>query len=60
MEKLVSTAEAARELHISTQRVRQLIAAGRLKATRVGRNWVVQNEDLEAVRNRIPGRPKRV
>ena len=59
MKNLLSTAEAAAELGVSTARIRALIDAGRLKAERLGvRSWVIAMKDLEAVRVRIPGRPK--
>jgi excisionase family DNA binding protein len=53
----LSTSQAATELGISTRRVQTLIASGRLKAERVGREWLIAPADLEAVRVRKPGRP---
>jgi len=58
--RLFSVADAARELGVVPQRVRALIAAGRLSATRIGaRAWVIRAGDLERVRVRKPGRPVR-
>lgn len=54
---LLSTAQAAAELGINAQRVRQLIAAGRLRATLVGGSYVINPADLDAVRHRPNGRP---
>ena len=55
--KYMGTTRVARELGISTGRVRQLILAGRLKAEKLGREWLILSHDLRAVRNRKPGRP---
>ncbi|MDR1016240.1 MAG: DNA-binding protein [Coriobacteriales bacterium] len=50
----LSTADTATVLGISVRRVRALIGAGELKATRLGGNWLV---DPDSVRTRL-GRPK--
>jgi len=56
---LRTTAEAARELGVSPQRVRQL-AASRGVGRRISRDWVFTREDIEALRvRRPPGRPPR-
>ena len=47
-----SVPEAARELGLSAQRVRALIAAGELPAHRIGARWIV---DGDAVRRRAEG-----
>lgn len=47
---LLSCEEAAEELRISSQRIRQLIAEGSLKAQRVGRTWVIQRRHLDDIR----------
>ncbi|HMQ04882.1 MAG TPA: helix-turn-helix domain-containing protein [Pyrinomonadaceae bacterium] len=58
--KLLSTREAAQELGISPIRVRQLIQEGKLKASRVGRDYVIEEKDLAAVQTYgKPGRPKK-
>lgn len=49
--------QAAQRLEISEQRVRALIAAGRLKATKHGKSHMIRERDLEAVAERKPGRP---
>ena len=55
---LLSVADAARELHVSARRVRQFIEAGRLRAHKLGRDYVIVRADLDAVRHRPgPGRP---
>jgi excisionase family DNA binding protein len=59
----IGTAEAARELGVSVHRVRQLIKSGRLLAVLSeyprGKAWRIAPGDLEAVRVRPTGRPKR-
>lgn len=44
--RTVSTDVAARELGISTRRVRQLLASGALPGTLTGRTWVVDADGL--------------
>ena len=57
---LMTTAEAARRLGVTHRRVRQLIEAGRLPASKFGPVWVVVEADLRLVENRPgPGRPPR-
>ncbi len=58
----VGTAEAARMLKVTQQRVTQLIREGELKATRVGRTWVIDERSLDAFAKRDrpgPGRPSK-
>ena len=57
--KLVTVTEAALELGISARRVRAIIQAGRLPAQMMGRTWVIKEKDLEKVRDRKPGRPRK-
>ena len=54
---IIGTVEAGRRLRVSSRRVRQLIEAGRLRATRLGNEWAIDPADLQAVAVRIPGRP---
>lgn len=57
----VTVAEAASRLRISTRRVHQLIAAGRLDAEKVGRDTFVRRQSVEALRRqpRRAGRPSK-
>jgi excisionase family DNA binding protein len=57
--KIISTAEAARRLGVTPNRIRALIDAKRLKATKLGNVWVINPKDLEAVTKRKPGRPRK-
>lgn len=55
----LTTGEAARLLGVTARRVQTLINAGRLPATKVGRDWLIARADLDAVRERKPGRPRK-
>lgn len=55
---IISTAEAARRLGVTPNRVRALIDAKRLKAIKVSREWLIDPKDLEVVKDRKVGRPK--
>jgi excisionase family DNA binding protein len=52
-----TTTTAAAKLGVTPGRVRAMIAAGRLQATRAGRDWLIEPKALAAVRERKPGRP---
>jgi hypothetical protein len=54
--ELFTTERAAEALGISVQRVKQLCGEGRM-GVRVGRDWVITPEEVEANRVRKPGRP---
>jgi excisionase family DNA binding protein len=55
--RLYTTATAAAELGVTRDRVSKMIASGRLKATLVGSIYLITPEQLDAARNRKPGRP---
>jgi len=57
--KIISTAEAAKRLGVTQSRVQKMIAAKRLKAIKVGREWLIDPKDLEAVKDRKVGRPRK-
>lgn len=57
--KLLSTSEAAAALGVSERRIRGLITDGRLPAEKIGRDYVIKEVDLELVRERKPGRPRK-
>jgi hypothetical protein len=44
---------------VTANRVRALIEAKRLKAMKVGHAWLIDPKDLEAVKKRTPGRPRK-
>jgi excisionase family DNA binding protein len=56
---LISTAEAAEKLGVHITRVQVLIREGRLPAQRVGRTYVIDEDDLRHVEDRPVGRPRK-
>lgn len=48
---LLSVAEASTILQVSAQWTRKLIKTGKLKATLVGKNWVIDQKDLDNYRD---------
>lgn len=59
--ELVGVTVAAGELGLSPNRVRQLIKMDRLPAQRIGREYAITREDLEAFKliDRPVGRPSK-
>jgi excisionase family DNA binding protein len=58
---LLSIKDAAERLEISNVRVFQLIQEGSLPAQKIGRDWFIQEDDVEAAKNRRGrGRPMKV
>ncbi len=55
--KLLSVKDAAETLKLSEQRIKQLIYEERLKAEKVGNQWIIKESDLELVKDRKTGRP---
>jgi len=56
---LITTTEAATRLGVIPRRVIQLIEAKRLKAAKIGRDWLIDERNLAAVADRKPGRPRK-
>lgn len=54
---LLTTPQAAERLGVTVARVQKLIWDGRLPAQKMGRDYVIQEEDLKLVGDRKPGRP---
>lgn len=54
---LLSTSEAAERLGLTPGRIRQLIDAGQLPATRIGKRWALQLRDIDRFASQPPGRP---
>jgi len=57
--KIIGTAEAAKRLNVTVSRVLKMIAAKRLKATKFGNVWMIDPKDLDAVKDRKVGRPRK-
>jgi excisionase family DNA binding protein len=59
VDKLITTADAAKKLKVSPRRVIALIESGRLPATRLGHVYAIKASDLALVKVRPTGRPKK-
>lgn len=57
--KILGTTEAGRRLGISDARVRALIMSKRLKAVKIGGAWLIDPNDLDAVKVRKVGRRRK-
>jgi excisionase family DNA binding protein len=59
--RLLTTKEAAERMGVSTRRVQAMIKAGRLSASKMGRDWVIYEAEVERVeqQQRKPGRPRK-
>jgi excisionase family DNA binding protein len=56
---LINTTEAAKILNVNASRIRQLIADGRIKATKTGRDWMIEKSELDGYERGKPGpKPK--
>ncbi len=56
---LLNTQQAAERLGVDASRIRQLILEGRLPSAKIGRDHVINAEDLALVSDRKLGRPKK-
>lgn len=54
---MITTNEAASLLGVTVQRIHQFISEGRLPAQKLGRDYIINDEDLKLVGGRKPGRP---
>ena len=48
--KLLGTAEVAKRLRVTPRRVVAMISAGKIKAQRVGRDYIIEESALEGVK----------
>lgn len=55
--KMLTTNEAANRLGVTVQRIHQFIKEERLPAEKMGRDYIIKDEDLKLVEDRKPGRP---
>lgn len=56
---LITTKEAAEKLGVSMRRITALIKDGRLPSQQIGREHLIEESDLEKVKERKAGRPKK-
>lgn len=54
---LLTTNEVAGRLGVTMKRVQAMIRDGRLPAEKLGRDYVIKEQDLKLVADRKPGRP---
>jgi excisionase family DNA binding protein len=54
---MLTTAQVAAILQVTRRRVQAIIAAGRLPARKLGRDWLIEPADLAAYRPLPAGRP---
>lgn len=54
----LTTAQSAARLGVSPSRVYDLIHSGRLPAVKWGRDWMIDESDLDKVKERRVGYPK--
>jgi excisionase family DNA binding protein len=57
--KMLTTKDAAAVLDVSVRRVLQFIKEQRLPAQKMGRDYLIKEEDLKLVADRKPGRPRK-
>lgn len=57
--RMMTTREAADELGVSIRQLQTLIERGQLTASKFGHVYMVSSDDLEAVRVRPKGRPRK-
>ena len=60
LEGFLTTKQVAEKLGVSVGRVQQLIAEGRLPATKIGQTNLVKESDLKLIEDRKTGRPPKV
>lgn len=56
---MITTQQAADKLGLSLRRVQALITAGRLPASKVGRDWLIRPQDLAGLVIHPHGRPRK-
>jgi excisionase family DNA binding protein len=57
--ELLTTKQAAQKLGITPRRVVALVTAGKLPASKFGRDYMIKEADLKLVQDRKVGRPKK-
>jgi len=60
MTNLIPVGKAAFLLGVTPRRVQALITSGKLRAERIGRDYLIDPADLPTLERRPPGRPRKV
>jgi excisionase family DNA binding protein len=55
----ITTTEAGKRLGVTPERIYQLIEEEKLPAKRFGKAWMIRASDLDLVRDRPKGRPRK-
>ena len=55
----MTTAQAAKKIGVKLRRIQQLVEKRELKAVRIGRDWLIDSDDVAAFTRRPVGRPKK-
>lgn len=55
----ITVTQAAKELGVTRARVHALIGEGRIRAEKVGMQYLIRPKDLDKVRERKTGRPRK-
>lgn len=58
MEKILTANDIAKRLNVTICRADFLCRTGRIKATKIGRDWLISEEDFEAFTPLKSGRPR--
>lgn len=58
-ERILTAKEAADELGVHQSRIYALVNSGRLPATRFGNALAIKASDIDLIRERKPGRPRK-
>ena len=59
MYDLLTAKQAAKLLGVNDSRIRQFILEGRLPASKFANAWMIRRKDLDKVKDRKTGRPKK-
>lgn len=60
MTNLMPVSKAAALLGVTPRRVQALITSGKLRAQRIGRDYLIDPGDIKLLERRPPGRPRKV
>ena len=60
MTNLIPVSKAAALLGVTPRRVQALITSGKLRAQRIGRDYLIDPGDIELFERRPSGRPRKV
>ena len=55
--KMLTTGEVAERLGVTVQRIHQFIKDERLPAQKMGRDYIINEDDLKSIEDRPTGRP---